>query len=138
MNTNIVGKRIKYERQRLNMTLKELGNLLKVSEQCLSSWEHGRNVPDIISLNTLANIFGIEIKDFLTINKLDQENYTDSEEIPVSITLNKRDLQIIAKLRAFSPEKRKAIELLLGIKEPNLSYQHKKNSQAKADGATIH
>ena len=68
MNTNTVGERIRYERQRLNLTLKELGNLLKVSEQCLSSWEHGRNVPDIIALNTLSNIFGIEIKDFLSMN----------------------------------------------------------------------
>lgn len=117
MNTDIIGERIKYERQRLNMTLKELGNLLKVSEQCISSWEHKRNVPDIIALNTLANIFGIEIKDFLTMN-IDKKRETkdkNTKEIFASVTLNKKDLQIIAKLRTFSPEKRQAIELLLGI-----------------------
>ena len=113
MDTNSVGKRIKYERQRLNMTLKELGGLLKVSEQCISSWEHGRNIPNIIDLSNLANIFSIEIKDFLHMNT----DKTNAKENAQTSTLSKKDLQIIAKLRALPLRKQQAIELLLDVKE---------------------
>ena len=119
MNSTIIGERIRYERQRLDMTLKELGKLLKVSEQCISGWEHGRNIPDIITLDALSKIFSIEIKDFLTMNdnKPNKKENPTLAELPSSLTLTRNDLLLIAKIHSLPSNKRQAIELLLGIKD---------------------
>lgn len=118
MNTTIIGKRIRYERQRLDMTLKDLGNLLQVSEQCISGWEHGRNIPDIITLSALAKIFDITIESFLTSDILPQrakERISNSSELPSSLSISKNDLQFLAKFHSLPKEKQNAMKVLLDI-----------------------
>ncbi len=41
MDKNKIGERIKYERQRLDLSQLELGKLIGVSKQCISGWETG-------------------------------------------------------------------------------------------------
>lgn len=113
----MIGNRIRYERQRLGLTLEELGNKIGVSKQCLSGWEHGRNMPDVFALNTLAEVCRIEIKDFLT--GLPDESGVPTQtlaETP-SLQLTEKETQLIHKLRALSPERRKAVETLFGIRD---------------------
>ncbi|MDO4921702.1 MAG: helix-turn-helix transcriptional regulator [Phascolarctobacterium sp.] len=113
----IIGTRIRYERQRLGLTLEELGNKIGVSKQCLSGWEHGRNMPDVFALNTLAEVCRIEIKDFLT--GLPDENGALHKKLIDSPTLHltEKETQLIHKLRTLSPERRKAVETLFGIRD---------------------
>ena len=59
MDKTTIGNRIRYERQKAGLTLEELGSQIGVSKQCLSGWEHGRNMPDVISLN-IDGIFRIK------------------------------------------------------------------------------
>lgn len=111
----IIGERIHYERQKLGLTQKELGSQLGVSEQCLSGWEHGRNMPDVVALRSMSRIFGISIEDFLA-----EAYYTKKESAKkksLSPDLTEKELRIIAKIRALSPERRKAVEILLGIRD---------------------
>lgn len=114
--TNI-GNRIRYERQRLGLTLEELGNKIGVSKQCLSGWEHGRNTPDVFALNTLAKVCQVEIKDFLT--GVPGENVPPKEASPTTqaLQLTEKEAQLVQKLRALSTERRKAVEILFGIRD---------------------
>lgn len=111
-----IGKRIRYERQRLGLTLEELGNKIGVSKQCLSGWEHGRNTPDIFALDALASVFRIEIKDFLTdITETKKVNPPILSETQI-VQLTDKEAQFVHKLRALNAERRKAVEILFGIR----------------------
>ncbi len=115
MDKMTIGNRIRYERIKRGLTLEELGDKVGVSKQCLSSWEHGRNMPDVISLSIIADVCNLEIKDFLRSHASKQhapvppnnssENFTDKEK------------QIINKLRTMNADKRKAFEVLLGVRD---------------------
>lgn len=115
MDKATIGTRIKYERQRLGLTLEEFGRQVGVSKQCLSGWEHGRNMPDVVSLNTMANICGIEIRDFLYTEPNAAENRQTTKSQCEAFT--DKEKQIINKIRAMSIERRKAVEVLLGIRD---------------------
>lgn len=116
MDKLTIGKRIKYERQRLGLTLEELGNQLGVSKQGLSGWEHGRNMPDIIALDKMAKIFSIDMKDFFLSNDIcpAAKHHISNNNI---LTLTDKELLLINKFRSLTAEKRKAIEILFGIKD---------------------
>ena len=108
-----IGTRIKYERQKLGLTLEELGNQLGVSKHGLSGWEHGRNMPDIIALAEMAKIFNIHIEDFLQpIDFFSLNNKVDNNTLVVT----DKELLLINKFRSLNSDKRKAIETLFGIK----------------------
>ena len=103
-----IGTRIKYERQKLGLTLEELGNQLGVSKQGLSGWEH-----DIIALAEMAKIFNIHIEDFLQpIDFFSLNNKVDNNTLVVT----DKELLLINKFRSLNSDKRKAIETLFGIK----------------------
>ena len=59
-----IGEIIRKHRKLKNLTQEELGNKLFVSKQAVSKWERGQSCPDILILDELANILGVEIKDF--------------------------------------------------------------------------
>lgn len=110
-----IGIRIRYERSRLGLTLEEFGRKVGVSKQCLSGWEHGRNMPDVIALNTMAEICGIEIRDFLQ-----AEPSSNSKQPPQANSndhFTDKEKQIIHKIRSLSTERRKAVEVLLGVRD---------------------
>ena len=111
-----IGTRIKYERQKLGLTLEELGNQLGVSKQGLSGWEHGRNMPDIIALDKMAKIFSIDMKDFfipIDSHPTQTINTANANLVP----LTAKEIILINKFRSLTAEKRKAIEILFGIKD---------------------
>lgn len=114
-----IGSRIKYERQKLGLTLEELGHQLGVSKQGLSGWEHGRNMPDILVLDKMSKIFSIDIKDFFIPNDIypTLNSNISNNKHP---NLTEKELQLINKFRSLTAEKRKAIEILFGIKDNKL------------------
>lgn len=73
-------------------------------------------MPDVVALNTMAEICGIEIRDFLqaepTENNVKQHS---TEKAPDNFT--DKEKQIIYKIRALSTERRKAVEVLLGVRD---------------------
>ena len=113
MDKATIGTRIKYERQKLGLTLEELGNQLGVSKQGLSGWEHGRNMPDIIALAEMSKIFSITMEDFL----IPIDFYTKSNKIDNNtLVVTDKELLLINKFRSLNSDKRKAVETLFGIK----------------------
>ncbi len=115
MDKATIGIRIKYERLRLGLTLEEFGRQVGVSKQCLSGWEHGRNMPDVVALNTMAEICGIEIRDFLQAEPTENDKQHSKEK--ESDLFTDKEKQIINKIRALSTERRKAVEILLGVRD---------------------
>lgn len=61
-----IGKRIKELRLKNNLTQKEFANQLGVTYQAVSKWETGKNMPDLILLKEISNIFKINIDSLLT------------------------------------------------------------------------
>ena len=115
MDNFTIGNRIKYERERMGLNQLELGKMVGVSKQCVSGWETGRRTPDVITLNELAKLFEIEMVSFLYDNS--ECTGTDKKQIQISPKLTDNELLIISRLRALPSEYRKAVELLLQIKD---------------------
>lgn len=113
-----IGKRIKYERERLGLSQEDIGNNLSVSKQCISGWENGRNMPDVISMYKLSQIFKLTIEELLLSSSSDSQCDDDSDsQNKATIILTDKELKIINKLRAMPPDKKHAIETLFGAKK---------------------
>lgn len=60
-----LGKKIKESRQKAGLTQEKLADKLGVSPQAVSKWENGSNMPDIILLPALADVFDITVDELL-------------------------------------------------------------------------
>ena len=56
-----IGERIAYLRRLNAMTQEELAERLSVSAQAVSKWEQKINLPDILLLPEIADVFGVSI-----------------------------------------------------------------------------
>lgn len=65
MDKEKVGNFIKKLRKQANMTQKELGAKLHITDKAVSKWERGLSFPDITMLNSLAEIFNVTASEIL-------------------------------------------------------------------------
>ena len=65
MTNQELGKMIKDLRQKHNMTQKELGEKLHITDKAISKWERGISMPDIEMLNSIANLFNIPVSNLI-------------------------------------------------------------------------
>ncbi len=61
----VIGDNIAFYRKRNNLTQLQLAEKINYSDKAVSKWERGEGLPDIYVLNDLAELFKIEINDFL-------------------------------------------------------------------------
>lgn len=73
------GKRIRQQREKLNLSQKDVAKLLFVTRQTVSNWEHGKSLPDMQTLIELSRIFHISIDSLLKEDKKLKE-YLDREK----------------------------------------------------------
>lgn len=66
MEPSNTGEIIKNLRKKHNLTQKEFAEQLGVTYQAVSKWENGKNMPDIVLLKEISNLFGIDIEELLT------------------------------------------------------------------------
>ena len=66
MSQEDFGKLIKRIRQENNLTQKDLAEKYNVTYQAVSKWENGKNMPDILLLREISNIFNINMDELLT------------------------------------------------------------------------
>ncbi len=69
LNYNEIGKKIRKERIKRNLTQDDLAEILFVTRQAISKWENGKTLPDYESLLNLSNLFTISINDMLNEKK---------------------------------------------------------------------
>ena len=65
LNPEIVGKNIRKNREKLNLTQQELAQKLFVSFQAVSAWERGQALPDLENASKLADFFNVKLDTLL-------------------------------------------------------------------------
>lgn len=64
MEANMVGNKITKARKELNMSQAQLAQQLFISPQAVGKWERGESIPDIVTVNRLAEILGVDLNYF--------------------------------------------------------------------------
>ena len=78
METNVIGKRIKKERERKRLTREELAKVTGYGTVAIQSWEIGKNIPRVSSLIDLCDYFGCT-SDYL-IGRTDRRSWRTDDE----------------------------------------------------------
>ena len=65
MDKKELASRISAYRRKSGLTQKELGEKMAVSDKTISKWENGGSLPDVESLNRLAEIFSCSVDDLM-------------------------------------------------------------------------
>lgn len=61
-----IGINISTFRKRMGLTQAALADRLNYSDKAVSKWERGESAPDVLTLNQLANQFGVTVNDLLS------------------------------------------------------------------------
>src|SRR5512145_2159483 len=64
METKMIGNKIVEARKKLNISQAQLAEKLFISAQAVGKWERGESMPDIITLNKLADILNVDLNYF--------------------------------------------------------------------------
>lgn len=70
-------QKITYLRTKNSLTQSDLAEKLFVSQQLVSAWENGSRRPDFVSLNTMASIFGVDVKELYSVDESIYEELRD-------------------------------------------------------------
>lgn len=62
----IITNNLIHYRKLNNLTQATLAEKINYSDKAVSKWERGESIPDVYTLNMLAELYGITINDFLT------------------------------------------------------------------------
>ncbi|MGV3629763.1 MAG: helix-turn-helix domain-containing protein [Bacteroidota bacterium] len=82
LNAKMIGDKIAAARKKINIPQSQLAERLFISSQAVGKWERGESLPDIITLNRLGEILGVDL------------NYFSGEtEAPSPKTNNHRDVE---------------------------------------------
>jgi uncharacterized protein YjbI with pentapeptide repeats len=92
LNTEMIGKRIAEARKKINISQAELAQNLFISSQAVGKWERGESMPDIVTLNRLAEILGVDLNYFSQgiepVTKMTPVGF--SEKLPVELPFEKQ------------------------------------------------
>jgi uncharacterized protein YjbI with pentapeptide repeats/DNA-binding XRE family transcriptional regulator len=64
LNTQMIGNKIAEARKKINISQAQLAQHLFISPQAVGKWERGESMPDIITLNRLAEILEVDLNYF--------------------------------------------------------------------------
>jgi uncharacterized protein YjbI with pentapeptide repeats len=64
LNTKMIGNKIADARKKINISQARLAQRLFISSQAVGKWERGESMPDIITLNRLAEFLGVDLNYF--------------------------------------------------------------------------
>ena len=74
------GKFIEQCRHEKNLTQKELGDRLNVTDRAVSKWENGRSFPDVNLIEEICRELDIEVSELLAGKKIEPEHYKEETE----------------------------------------------------------
>src|SRR5690554_2866701 len=69
MNNQEIAEFLKQIRISKNMTQRELAKLMHVTPQAVSRWENSNSIPDINTLKSIAEFYGISVDEILKAKK---------------------------------------------------------------------
>lgn len=93
LNSKSIGNKIAAARKKANISQAELGKQVFISAQAVGKWERGESMPDITTINRLAEILGVDLNYF-------SESFQskETEIISTDLTENKNDELVTKKL----------------------------------------
>lgn len=109
MENKMIGNKIAKARKEMNMSQAQLAGFLFISPQAVGKWERGESIPDIITVNRLAEILNVDLNYF-------SENFQSTGDVAASkvsvdhTSEDKQRIQVIAKPSS-SPERQLPINL---------------------------
>lgn len=80
MDQEKIGKFIAERRKECHLTQEELAEKLNVNSRSISRWENGKCMPDMSMYNSICEVLGISINEFLSGEKLKKDEYQDKFE----------------------------------------------------------
>jgi uncharacterized protein YjbI with pentapeptide repeats len=84
LNSKSVGNKIAVARKKMNLSQAELARQVSISSQAVGKWERGESMPDISTLNRLAEILGVDLNYF---SETFKSNVAESQfETPIKQT----------------------------------------------------
>lgn len=93
LNSKVIGNKIAEARKKINFTQAELAQKVSISPQAVGKWERGESMPDIATLNRLAEILGVDLNYFS-----DSFNATSTEK-EVATTVDKEEQSLFSKVK---------------------------------------
>lgn len=81
-----IGEFIATIRKEKNMTQKDLGDQLFVSDKTVSKWERGLSIPNVVLLIPIAEVLGISVTELLRGEKMNTEQRLEADEVEELIT----------------------------------------------------
>lgn len=82
LNSKSIGNKIAEARKQINLSQSELAKQVSISPQAVGKWERGESMPDISTLNRLAEILGVDLN-YFSDSFRSQEVVSASMEKPV-------------------------------------------------------
>lgn len=64
LSSNSIGDKIATARKKANLSQADLAQQVSISSQAVGKWERGESMPDIVTLNRLAEILGVDLNYF--------------------------------------------------------------------------
>ena len=95
LTTKMIGDKITEARKKMNISQAQLAEHLFISSQAVGKWERGESLPDIITLNRLAEILGVTLNYFSESGESassERMSAQPSEEQPSELPLGKQNL----------------------------------------------
>lgn len=75
-----LGRFISTCRKEKNLTQKQLGEELGVTDRAISKWENGKSFPDISLIEPLCQILDISVSEFMLGKRIEPEKYQEETE----------------------------------------------------------
>ena len=92
LNSKSIGNKIAAARKKINLSQAELAQQVSISPQAVGKWERGESMPDISTLNRLAEILKVDLNyfsDSFQVNKVDTTTYETFNKQPVETKIPK-------------------------------------------------
>ena len=80
----MIGSKIAEARKKINISQAQLAQRLFISSQAVGTWERGESIPDIVTINKLAKILGVDLN-YFSVNPNADDAETAPEKILTSI-----------------------------------------------------
>jgi uncharacterized protein YjbI with pentapeptide repeats len=81
LNSKTIGDKIASARKKSNLSQAELAQQVSISSQAVGKWERGESMPDITTLNRVAEILGVDLNYFSESFQATETEVTNSEPL---------------------------------------------------------
>ena len=93
-----IGARIRELRHSEKYTQEEFAEIINVAPRHISRIENGVNMPSIETLEKIANVFNLELRDLCNFQHLYDETYLKNSVLEIVNDLNSKDLSLAYKV----------------------------------------